>query len=218
MNAEFAQSYGGVKSVRAYAEMYDQAVKLMESKDLLAFDVSQESEAMRAAYGSDRFGQGCLLARRLVEHGVRFIEVVSGGWDTHNQNFDAMEEKLPAVDRALSTLLMDLDARGLLDETLVVLTTEFGRTPDVVKERQGRNHYPKAFSSMLAGGGIRGGQKFGSTCPEGREIVRDKVTVQAFNATIAHALGMPVDHVLHSPSGRPFQVAHKGKPVMELFG
>ena len=99
----------------------------------------------------------------------------------------------------------------MLDETLVVLTTEFGRTPDVVKERQGRNHYPKAFSSLLAGGGIRGGQKYGSTCHEGREVVRDKVPVQAFNATIAHALGMPVDHVLHSPSGRPFQVAHKGQ-------
>ncbi len=197
--------------------MYDEAIKLMSSKDLEAFDLQKESEAMRAAYGSDSFGRGCLLARRLVEHGVRFVEVTYGGWDTHNQNFDAMEEKCPTLDRAVAALLGDLEARGMLQDTLVVLTTEFGRTPQIVTERMGRNHYPKAFSAMLAGGGIKGGMKYGKTDAGGEEVIENKIEVPDFNATIAHALGLPIEHVVFSPSQRPFTVAHKGKPITELF-
>jgi hypothetical protein len=217
MNESFEESFGGVKSVRAYTEMYEQAVALMESKDLAAFEIAKEPEEMRAAYGNNRFGQGCLLARRLVEHGVRFVEVVNGGWDTHVENFDEFDDKAPPVDRAIATLLADLDARGLLEETLVVVTTEFGRTPDITPGNNGRNHYPRAFSSLLAGGGIRGGQVWGQTDEEGREIVADKVTVPDFNATIAHACGLPLEHEFYSPSGRPFRVADKGRPVKELF-
>ena len=218
LDAEFAARVGrGDRKVKAYGEAYEEAIRLMRSRDLEAFDLSKEPKALREAYGEDRFGQGVLLARRLVEHGVRYVEVTSGGWDTHNQNFDAMNTRVPPLDRTLAALLADLDSRGLLETTLVVLTTEFGRTPKIVTERSGRNHYPKAFSAMLAGGGIRGGMKYGKTCPEGREVIENKMLVPDFNATIAYALGLPHDHIVYSPSRRPFQVAHKGQPVTELF-
>ena len=216
MNEGFANRYDH-KGVRAYGDMYAEAVRLMRSADLAAFDVDLEPASIRAGYGDSAFGQGCLLARRLVEHEVRYIEVVSDGWDTHNQNFDQLEEKLPEIDRALAALIADLDARGLLHETLVVLATEFGRTPDIVQENNGRNHYPKAFSALLAGGGVRGGIRWGRTDATGHEVVEGRMTVPDFNATIAHALGLPVEHVLHAPSGRPFTVADKGRPVLGLF-
>jgi len=216
MNTAFEERYGQ-RRVKAYSEMYRDAVRLMRSSDLVAFDLGLEPEDLRAAYGDDDFGQGCLLARRLVEHGVRYVEVVSNGWDTHNQNFETLGEKCPAVDRAVAALLADLDARGLLAETLVVMATEFGRTPDITRDNNGRNHYPKAFAALLAGGGIRGGQRYGRTDPEGRDVVEKPVSVPDLNATIAHAVGLPLRHVLHSPSGRPFTVADKGQPVLELF-
>ncbi len=216
MNAEFEAKYDHAP-VHAYTEMYEQAVRLMSSSDLEAFDITREPDAVRAAYGSDRFGQGCLLARRLVEHGVRFVEVVNGGWDTHNDNFDTLSEKVPVLDRALSALLSDLESRGLLDETLVVVATEFGRTPEIASDRMGRDHYPTAFSSLLAGGGIRGGRAFGKTDATGAEVIEDPVSVQDFNATIAYALGLPLERELVSPSGRPFTVADKGTPIRSLF-
>lgn len=216
MDAAFAESYG-TRPTRAYAEMYDQAVALMNSKDLGAFDITKEPEWIREAYGDDRVGQACLLARRLVEHGVRFVEIVNGGWDTHIDNFDQLGDLCPPIDRALASLLADLDARGLLEETLVVLATEFGRTPEIVSGRDGRNHHPKAFSCLLAGGGVRGGRSWGLTDERGEEVVADKVSVPDFNATIAHALGLDLEHKTISPSGRPFTVADKGRPVRELF-
>ena len=171
---------------------------------------------MKATYGGTPFGAGCLLARRLVEHGVRYIEVVSDGWDTHADNFDRLDDLTPAVDQGLAALLGDLDARGLLQETLVVLATEFGRSPDIDQD-QGRNHYPKAFSCLLAGGGIRGGRAYGATDSQGREVAADAVTIPDFNATIAEALGLPLDQVVMSPTGRPFKVADKGQPILGLF-
>jgi uncharacterized protein (DUF1501 family) len=216
MNQAFATAHDQ-KDVRAYSDMYDEAVRLMNSKDLEAFDLRKEPDAVRQAYGTSSFGQGCLLARRLIENKVRFVEVEHGGWDTHNENFEAMEEKLPVVDQALSALLSDLDSRGLLEETMVVLTTEFGRTPKIVTERSGRNHYPKAFSALMAGGGIKGGLKYGKTDATGEEVIEGKMSVPDFNATIAYGLGLPLDHIVHSPSGRPFTVADKGKPVTDLF-
>jgi len=128
-----------------------------------------------------------------------------------------MEDKCPPLDRSISTLLADLEARGLLEETLVVVATEFGRSPDIVSERMGRNHYPKAFTCLLAGGGVRGGQRYGNTDATGHEVVENPVGVEDFNATIAYALGLPTEFELFSPSGRPFTVAHKGKPVTALF-
>ena len=214
-NAPFQQRYD-TKAVRAYRDLYDEAVTLMGSKDLAAFDLKQESEALRTAYGDSAFGQGCLLARRLVENDVRYVEVGLGGWDTHDDNFDRVADQAAVLDRGLSTLLSDLQARGMLDETLVVLATEFGRTP-TINGNQGRDHYPKAFSGVLAGGGIRGGQVHGQTSENGGQVVQDQVQIPDFNATIAHALGLPLDKVLTSPSGRPFTVADKGKPLLGLF-
>ena len=172
---------------------------------------------MRNAYGRNAFGQGVLLARRLVEQGVRFVEVTYGGWDTHSNNFEAMEEKGKVLDDALGELLADLERRGLLESTMVVVATEFGRTPDIVEARQGRNHYPKVFSGLLAGGGIKGGQRYGKSDAEGREVAENLVNVPDFNATIAYAMGLPLDQIIHSPSRRPFTVAHKGKPITSIF-
>ncbi|MHC4954958.1 MAG: DUF1501 domain-containing protein [Planctomycetota bacterium] len=217
MNEAFRAKYNA-RQLKDYAKVYEEAVKLMDSNDLAAFDLAQEPESVRDAYGSGRLGQGCLLARRLVERGVRFVEVVSGGWDTHSENFERMGDLCPPVDRALAALLADLEARGLLDETLVVLATEFGRSPDIVQDRNlGRNHYPKAFSCLLAGGGIRGGQAYGKTDAEGRNVIENMVGVQDFNATIAYALGLPLEFEMFSPSGRPFKVGHDGRPVKALF-
>ena len=204
-------------SVDSYSQAYADAVKLMRSSDLGAFDIELEPSEIRRSYGGTRFGDGCLLARRLVEHGVRYVEVMSGGWDTHADNFDRLETLTPAIDQGLSALLADLDARGLLQDTLVVLASEFGRTPDI-DEDQGRNHYPKAFSTLLAGGGVVGGQRYGKTDKEGREVDSEPTSIQDLNATIAFACGVPTDHVLTSPSGRPFKVADKGLPVTEIFG
>ena len=118
----------------------------------------------------------------------------------------------------MAALLQDLADRGLLQSTLVVLATEFGRTPEIVEDRNGRNHYPKAFTCLLAGGGIRGGQAYGKTDKQGREVMDDQVSVPDFNATIAYALGLPLDHEVISPSQRPFKVAADGEPVTSLFG
>jgi hypothetical protein len=207
----------GQRSVAAYDKAYVEAVKLMRSSDLVAFDLDLEPQSMQQAYGQTQFGAGCLLARRLVEHGVRYVEVVSDGWDTHADNFDRLADMTPAIDQGLSALLADLDARGLLSQTMVVLATEFGRTPDIDQD-QGRNHYPKAFSALLAGGGIRGGQRYGKTDAEGREVESDPTTIQDLNATIAHACGIPTDHIVTAPSGRPFKVADKGIAITDIFG
>ena len=203
--------------LRAYGDIYKDAVKIMKSDDLVAFDLNKEPDEMHKLYGSGTFSQGCLLARRLVEHGIRFVEVSLGGWDTHNDNFVRVPEQCATLDKALAALLGDLSSRGMLDDTLVVLTTEFGRTPKI-NQNEGRDHYPKAFSSILAGGGIRGGQIYGKTDKGGHEVVENKVSIPDFNATIAYALGLPLDQVIFSPSKRPFTVADKGQPITQLFG
>ena len=215
LDAEFRATFPH-RNVKAYAEMYDHAITMMKSEDLKAFDLTQESADMRKTYGDEAFGQGCLLARRLVERGVRFVEVSLGGWDTHASHFVRMPLLCSPFDRALAALLGDLHTRGLLRETLVVVATEFGRTPDV-NANVGRDHHPKAFSALLAGGGVKGGFVHGQTDKEAREIVDGDVTIPDFNATIAHALGLPLDRVVFSPSKRPFTVADKGKPVLEVF-
>lgn len=215
LNAGFEQKYAH-STVRAYSDVYKDAVRVMKSADLTAFDLTQEPEELRDEYGENSFGQGCLLARRLVEHGVRFIEVTSGGWDMHNDIYARLPEKISELDKALGALLGDLDRRGLLQETLVVITSEFGRTPDI-NQNSGRDHYPKAFSSALWGGGILGGQLFGKT-DKGIEVTENKVTPPDLNATIGYALGLPLDQVLYSPTKRPFTIADKGQPITALFG
>ncbi len=218
MNTKFHDRYPNA-DVKAYEELYREAITLMNSKDLKAFDLKQEPEASRALYGTGRFAQGCLLARRLVENGVRFVEVQLGGWDTHYDNFTAVAGRCKEFDQAYAALIADLDKRGKLKDTLVVVATEFGRSPEIKTEHQnGRDHHPGAFSCLLAGGGIKGGIKHGTTDASGEKVKDGLVSVQDFNATIAHALSLPYDTVVMSPTKRPFKIADKGVPVTELFG
>ena len=196
--------------------MYADAVRLMESPDLAAFNIGKEDEKTRQRYGEDPFAQGCLLARRLIESGVRTVEVSFSGWDTHTNNFTSLPLLCQTMDRAVAALLDDLKRIGKFDDTVVVLTTEFGRTP-IVNQNIGRDHYPKAFTSVLAGGGFKGGYVFGKTSEGAEEVVESPVKIPDFNATIAYALGIPTDLTLYSPSKRPFTVAHKGQPVLDLF-
>lgn len=218
LDAEFDARYiKGQKNVRDYDETFDAAVRLMSSKDLEAFDLGKEKKETHLLYGSEAFAKGVLLARRLVEHGVRFVEVEYGGFDWHADNFNQMEQKIPVLDQALAALLKDLELRGLLESTLVVLGTEFGRTPEIVNNA-GRNHYPRAFSCLMAGGGIRGGQAYGATDATASAVTTDKTTAQDFNATIAYAMGLPHDKVIHSPSKRPFRMGgENGTPITGIF-
>ncbi|MBI1367839.1 MAG: DUF1501 domain-containing protein [Planctomycetes bacterium] len=204
------------KDVQAYTDFYQDAVKLMSSKDLEAFDLDKESKSTRDAYGDNKFGQGCLLARRLAQRGVRFIEIDNGGWDTHQDNFDRLGDKMPEIDQGLSALLADLAAQGMLEDTLVAVCSEFGRTPKI-NERTGRDHHPRVFTTLLAGGGVKGGQVHGKSDDKAFAVADQPVEIPDFNATIAWALGLPISVQTKSASGRPFTVAAKGQPVTSLF-
>lgn len=202
--------------VKSYSQFYDKTVSIMSSTDLEAFQLDDEPEALKEKYGRNKFGQGCLLARRLVEKGIRYIEVAKGGWDMHNNIEDALEEHGAELDVALSALLEDLKERGLLESTLVVLCSEFGRGPKI-NGNGGRDHHPKVFSTLLAGAGIKGGFIHGSSDKEGMAVADKQASPQDFLSTIGWSLGLPVDEVVMSPSNRPFTVGDKGKPIMEVF-
>ena len=221
LNKKFHETYKS-PDVKSYDSLYDEAVKLMKSEDLKAFDIKREPSSTRSKYGNDRFAQGCLLARRLVEVGVRFVEVGLGGWDTHYDNFTSVEARAAVLDKGFATLVQDLEAKGLLETTLVVIGTEFGRTPHIVTEHDnGRDHHPACFSTVMAGAGIKGGTTYGKSDKEARRPDSDPVTVQDFNSTIGYALGIDSQKILHSPSGRPFRMAGAekdlGDPVKSIF-
>lgn len=204
-------------SQKSYAEFYDQTIRLLDSKDLEVFDLSKEVPAVREKYGNNRFGQGVCLARRLIEKGnCKFIEVSDGGWDTHTNNFESLEAKLGILDTALTALIEDLQQSGLLRKTLIVIATDFGRTP-IVNINNGRDHHPGCFSGVLIGAGIKGGQAFGTTDEKGMKAVENVITPQDFNATIAAAAGLPIDQIITSSDGRPFKIADKGKPIVQLL-
>jgi hypothetical protein len=203
-------------NVRAYNAFYDATVRLMKSSDLKAFELSSEPQAVRAAYGDSDFGKGCLLARRLVQAGVRFVEVKSGGWDMHNNLEEGMAEGPGAeFDQAYSALILDLKAKGLLESTLVVVATEFGRKPEFAGS--GRGHYPKVFSTVLAGAGIRRGYVHEASDALGAEPVGQGVTVGNFHATIGWAAGLPLDKPVIAPNGRPFSIGNRAQPVAAVF-
>lgn len=208
------------KSTKSYNLIYENAVNLMKSKDLAVFDIAKESQTTRDIYGDNEFGQGCLLARRLVEQGVRCIEVThssdAGDWDFHYGIYDDIVEVAPSLDQGVAALMADLSAKGLLDSTLVAVVTEFGRSPEL-NERAGRNHHPVAYTCMLGGGGVKGGQTYGKTDALGGKVIENKVKVPDFNATIAYAMGLPLDIEEYSPEGRPFTIADKGKPITSIF-
>ncbi|MBK1833969.1 DUF1501 domain-containing protein [Roseibacillus ishigakijimensis] len=221
LNKKFHEKYN-VPQVKAYESLYDEAVKLMKSADLEAFDINRESGQLREEYGSNNFGQGCLLARRLVETGVRFVEVTLGGWDTHYDNFTAVEARANVLDQGFTALIKDLSNKGLLDSTLVVIATEFGRSPNIVTEHNnGRDHHPACFSTVVAGGGVKGGTTYGKSDKNGNRPDENPVTLQDLNATIGYALGLDHSQVIYSPSGRPFRMGGPdeslGSPVTSIF-
>ena len=205
-----------IPAAAAYDELYREARALMGSEDLAVFDLSTEPDTVRDAYGEDSFGQGCLLARRLCQVGARFVEVNLGGWDMHQDLYARLDEQAAIVDSAVSSLLRDLHANGLLEETLVVLTTEFGRKPNL-NANAGRDHHPGAFSSLLAGAGIAAGQVYGASDKRGHSVDRDAVTPSDFNRTIAAAAGLPLEQEFFAPNGRPFKIGGDGSPVQELL-
>lgn len=207
-------------SINAHQTTYQRAVTLMQSKEAKAFDLSLEPESSKSAYGGTKFGEGCLLARRLVEVGVPFVEVTLGGWDTHQDNFTKVKSNSGQVDPAMSTLIKDLKDRGMLDSTLVIWMGEFGRTPKINQRgpKPGRDHYPKAWSSVLMGGGIKGGQVIGRTDKEGATVEERPVSTIDFMATVCKALGIDYNKKVKSPIGRPIGIVDKGaNPVAELF-
>jgi uncharacterized protein (DUF1501 family) len=187
----------------------------MKSTDLKAFDLAAESAETKARYGKSKFGQGCLLARRLVENGVRFVEVASGGWDMHATLDDRMEEIGGDFDRVYATLIQELESKGLLDSTLVVVASEFGRKPTF--EGGGRGHHPLVFSSVLAGGGVKRGFVFGASDEKGYAPKENGVSPGSLHATIAHAAGLPVQTDIITPAGRPMQVGNKAAPQTGVF-
>lgn len=182
-----------------------------------AFDLKREKPATREAYGMSSFGQCSLLSRRLVEAGCRFVSIENGHWDTHRENTRSLRDLLvPSLDRGFSALIADLKERGLLDTTLVVLTTEFGRTPRI-NTMAGRDHWPQAFSIVMAGGGVKPGFVLGATDKIGGSVTDRPVTPPDMAATILHAMGIDPATTAHTPLGRPVELASGGKPVLELF-
>ena len=193
----------------------------MQSAAPEAVDLSRESEATKRLYGfgnkdTEPFGRCCLLARRMVEAGCRFVSIENGHWDTHRKNTWSLRELLcPSFDQAVPALLNDLDQRGLLDSTLVVVTTEFGRTPRI-NALAGRDHWPNAFSVVMAGAGIKGGQVVGATDKHGASVADRPISPEDLTATILHKLGIDPATVLKTPIGRPVQLADGGKVISEL--
>jgi len=196
--------------------VYAKAMRLMRSPHLAAFDVASEPQAVRAAYGDSDFGRGCLVARRLVEVGVKFVEVALDGWDTHQNNFERVAALSAQLDPAMGTLIHDLAARSLLASTLVVCVGDFGRTPRI-NAYHGRDHFPQGGFAVLAGGGIRGGTVRGETSADGSGPVRDPTTVPDLFATLATLLGLPLEAEVVTPAGRPVRVTDHGVPVAALL-
>ena len=203
---------------RALDTFYQKAYRLMTSAAAKrAFDISRDPDSIRDEYGMTSIGQCCLLARRLVEAGCRFASVENGHWDTHRKNTFSLRELLcPAFDQAIPALLNDLERRGLLEKTLVVVTTEFGRTPRI-NELAGRDHWPNAFSILMAGAGLKVGQVIGATDKQAAYVTDRPITPADMSATILKVLGIDHTKIIHTPLGRPVRIVDGGEPVSELI-
>jgi uncharacterized protein (DUF1501 family) len=200
-------------SFAAHNALYRKAADLMRPEVRAAFDLSEEPDDVRKKYGRGLFGQGCLLARRLVERGVPFVEVALGdglGWDTHADNFDKVEELSGQLDAGWATLMRELDERGLLESTTILWMGEFGRTP-VINPMAGRDHFPAAWSCVFAGGGINGGQAYGRTSADGMTVEEGQATIGDVLATLCTALGVPPDNE-NITADRPIKIA-EGTPI-----
>ncbi len=216
LQGDFARRYGG-DAAKAHAANYRKAQRMVDTEAKGAFRLDEEPAKLRDAYGRSRFGQGCLLARRLLERGVSFVEVTLDGWDTHVNNFEAVKGLSETLDPAFATLLSDLKDRGMLDTTLVVWMGEFGRTP-LINPSNGRDHFPAAWSTVLAGAKVKGGQAVGRTSKDGTTVEERPVTVADFLATVFTAVGVDPATENHTWDGRPIQLVKNGKVVTELVG
>ena len=207
--------------VKAYTEFYDETLKLLKSEDLKAFDLKAEDQATRAKYGMNSFGQGCLLARRLVERGVRFVSIMHASWDHHSNLNNELAYNAGMADQPIAALVKDLKQRGLLDSTMVVWGSEFGRTP--LGENRGgnpnatgRDHHPFAFTMLMAGGGIKAGHTYGETDEIGWSIVKDPVHINDFHATMLNQFGFDHLKLTHRFQGRDFRLTDvAGKVIKE---
>ena len=206
--------------VREHQGLYKKAADLMTSERLKAFTLDKESDKTKATYGKSDIGQGCLVARRLVESGVPFVEVKQGGWDMHSDLWKNMAKRGGEMDKAVGALIGDLKARGLLDSTLVVVLGEFGRTPRINNRTPtvGRDHWARNFGCLLAGGGIRGGQVVGKTSADGMEIEDRPVEVDDLFQTMCTSLGIEAEKELWTPDDRPLRIVDAGEPIKELIG
>ena len=214
LGSGFAQSLP--QEAADHAGLYRRATQMILSPEMAAFDVESEPESVRKEYGEGEFASGCLLARRLIEHGVSFVEVVSNGWDTHQDNFEKVKELAGEVDRPYAALIRDLDRRGMLDDTLVIWMGEFGRSPKV-NPRGGRDHFPRSFNAVLAGGGVRGGAVVGKTDAQGVEVADRPVTVPDLFATFCKSMGIDPAIENMASTGRPIKLVDGGSAVSELF-
>jgi hypothetical protein len=222
MERDFSVRYAG-ESAQSHRSAVDRAVRLMSGEAAKAFRLEEESPRIRDLYGRNRFGQGCLLARRLIERGVPFVEVSLGSfgsnsyaWDTHANNFDHVRRLSGVLDAAWSTLMRDLHHRGLLDSTLIVWMGEFGRTPRI-NGNNGRDHYPNAWSTVLAGGGIRGGQVIGATSADGTTVEGRPTSGPDLLATICRVLGIDPSRQNMSNVGRPIRIVDgTARPIPEI--
>jgi len=225
LGGDFHATHPGTPTL-SHQDAYRRAVRMMRSSAAKAFDLEDEPAAVRDSYGRNTFGQGCLLARRLVERGVPFVEVsLSGvdgrndlGWDTHQQNFDTVAQLSRILDAGWSTLMNDLRSRGLLDSTMIVWMGEFGRTPKI-NETAGRDHFPNAWTTVLAGGGIKGGRAIGDTGSDGMEVRDRPVSAPDLLATVVKGLGLDPTAQNVADSGRPIRLVEpKGRPIDEVLG
>lgn len=214
-DSTFEQSYRA-EAAQAHRSALERAVRLMTAEQKRAFDLSQEADAQRDRYGRRSFGQGCLMARRLVEAGVRFVEVMMGegvGWDTHRDNFPRTRALSLETDAGMAALIEDLKERGRLDSTLIIWMGEFGRSPQTTSGG-GRNHWARAWSSVLAGGGIRGGQVIGRTDRDAAEVLERPISVTDFLATVCTILGIDYTRQNRAPGiERPIPIVDTSKQV-----
>lgn len=216
LELDFATAEGS-DLVADHRKLVSSAAEMILSPKMEAFDLDREPAKVREAYGEGQFAAGCLLARRLVEHGVTFVEVGSGGWDTHDDNFNRTKNLTSQIDQPMAQLVIDLKARGLLDDVLVIWMGEFGRTPKI-NGRAGRDHYPRAFNVALAGCGVRGGQVIGTTDKSGSRVEERPVQVKELFASIYTLLGIDPGHENMSHIGRPIKLVDEGLAVEELWG
>ncbi len=207
----------GNDQIATYDEFHAKAAEMVLSpRAQAAFDMEKENAKTRDAYGRTEFGQSCLMARRLVESGVRFVTVNSGGWDHHAKIWDGLEKKLPVFDQGFAALIQDLDERGLLKDTLVVAMGEFGRTPKVNKDA-GRDHWGQAASLLFAGAGVRGGKVVGATDKNGAFVTDRPVRPADVCFTIYDALGIDPRKQIRTPEGRPVEILDQGSRLHELY-